>query len=1027
MKGVRIFCSMPVMIILGLFFVIILASATFIEHAYGPETARALIYNARWMEGFYLLLAINLIGNGLTHQMRKKGNRIWYFHLSFFLILTGAGLTRYLGSSGQLHFRTGEQTDQVLSDKAYLQIEASGKKAFSGTYPLILSSATRNRWQTRLGPEGSLHIRLEDYIQHAGPVIREDPEGTPVFALRVSDGRQTVPLVFRSGDRETWGGWTFVFDSAGTITGKGIRFGVQGSDLMIEASEPLTLVPMTGEQLISLQAGRCIPIRPGLLIRGDRLQFALESFFMKGRVSAAGAEQQSHEDLFSAITVSLSRAEPHESGSKRVTKRVTLFGGAGLEGIPVRLRLQELQLQLTYGALPMTLPFSLQLEHFIIERYPGSRMPSSYESQVVILDPGRGIRKSFRIYMNHILKYRGYRFYQSSYDEDERGSILTVTRDPGTPVMYAGYIFVVLLSLVSLFDPRGRFRQLGKKLRSQAILFPVIAGLLMPGTVFSQTRSRAATVIDKAHARAFGRLLVQDTHGRFKPMICLAQELSDQLGHPEKEQNLSYAQWILYLFIQPTVRNIPLIPVNKTILERLSADDSGHFAAASQFYDPGSGRFLLADLVGQAQTKSHDSKPVSGPGLMNLGRQLQLVSELEDHSYFRCFPISAQTDRWESDRSEKLSETLEKIIADYKASVRSHAWNKATDLLGEMIGIQNETSGQLLSSAFRREIEILYGRIRLFQKLGPFQLGLGLIGMLLLLLTGRRNRKRLHHIVFLLLVATFITQSLGLGLRWIAAGHAPWTNKYESLIYIAWTIMFAGLLFVKDSPITILLAAVLSGAFLLAAHSGWADPQLTNLVPVLKSHWLITHVSVITASYGFFSLSALMGFSVLVLILLKPGSDTLSLAKTLTWTNERSLLIGLVLVTIGNLLGAVWANESWGRYWGWDPKETWTLILIVIYAMLTHLRLAKNNNFMLALNSAAMFAYWAVLMTYIGVNFYLSGVHSYASGEAPPLPKAVFLLFGVQVFISVGAWMRVGGKKIIEADPGNDRITNAET
>jgi cytochrome c-type biogenesis protein CcsB len=1018
MKVVRIFCSMPVMLLLGLFFVISLASATFIEQAYGTQTARALIYNARWMEIFYLLLAINLIGNGFYHQMWKKEKRIsGCFHLSFFLILAGAGLTRYQGSSGQLHFREGEQTDRVISDNAYLQIRASGTKTFSEAYALILSSATNNHWQTRLGPGGSLHIRLENYIQHAVPVIREDPEGTPVFALRVSDGEQTVPLVFRSGDRETWGGWTFVFDTTETITGKEIRFGVKDGDLMIEASHPLTLIPMRGDASISLRAGRRIPIKPGLLIQGDRLQFALESFFMKGCVSAVGAEPESHQDLFSAITLSLSQADRRKSGSERITKHVTLFGGEGLEGVPVRLKFQEFELQLTYGALPMTLPFALQLDNFIIGRYPGSRMPSTYESQGVILDPERGIHKTFRIYMNHILKYRGYRFYQSSYDEDELGSILTVARDPGTPVTYAGYILVILLSLFSLFNPHGRFRQLGKKLQSRTlVLFPIIAGILIPGAIFSQNRSQAETIVDKAHARAFSRLFVQDARGRFKPMISLAQELSDKLGHPEKEQKLTSAQWILTLFSQPTVRNIPLIPVNDVILERLSIHDSERFAAVSQFYHPGSGRFLLADLIEQARTKSHDSKSVDDVRVIKSYQQLQLVGELENHSLFRCFPVSSQTDRWVSDRSEHLDATLENIIADYKASVRSRAWNRASELLREMVRIQNETSSHLLPSSFRREIEILYGRIRLFQKLGPIQLGLGIIGLLLLLLMGNRTQMLLSRIVFLLLIVTFIMQTLGLGLRWIAAGHAPWTNKYESLIYIAWTIMFAGLLFVKDSSITIFLSAVLSGAFQVVVHSGWADPQLTNLVPVLKSHWLITHVSVITASYGFFSLSALMGFSVLVLILFRPGSDTISLAKTITWTNERSLQVGLVLVTIGNLLGAVWANESWGRYWGWDPKETWTLILIVIYAMLTHFRLAKKGNLVLALNSAAMFAYWAVLMTYIGVNFYLSGVHSYASGEAPPLPKAIFLIVGFQILISIGAWMRMRRIKMIEAD-----------
>ena len=1002
------------MLLLSLLFVIALASATFIDKAYGMETARALIYNARWMEIFYILLAVNLAGNVFYHKMWKKGKRIsGCFHLSFFLILAGAGLTRYQGISGQLHFREGETTSLVLSDEAYLKIEATGAETFSNAYPMILSAATVNHWHTRLGPNGSLHIRLEDYIQNAVPVVRKNQDGKPVLSLRISDEQQTVPLILRSGEIVHRGEWTFVFDTLKAPTGKTIRFMTESGDLMIDASSPLTLIPMRGGTPTQLQAGRRIPVKSELLFRGDHLQFALDSFFMKGQISAARARSEPGRGMFSAIILSLSETGIKNPDLKRITKQVTLFGGPGLEGIPDGLKFQNINLRLSYGSLPMTLPFSLRLDDFIIERYPGSRMPSAYESQVTIIDPDRGIYKSFRIYMNHILKYRRYRFYQTSYDEDEMGSILTVTKDPGTPVTYAGYVIMIPLLIFILINPQGWFRQLGRNLQFRTMsLLPVILGLFITGTAFSQNRNAKEPVIDKSLAHAFGRLMVQDPRGRLKPIFTLSQELSDRLGHPDKEQELTSEQWILALFSRPTLLNDPLIPVNKNLLERLHLPVSQKFVSPAQLYDSRTKHFIFEDLIEQVRTKPPGLRTVGDLNVMKTAEQLQLAEEINNHSLFRCFPVSEQSEHWVSDRSGQLDVSLQQIIEDFQISVRSKSWNKASGLLGEMIRIQNEAGGHNLPSAFRREIEILYGQTRLFQRLGPAQICLGLAGLLFLLFVRNRQRVWLFRIVFILLVVTFIMQTVGLGMRWIASGHAPWTNKYESLVYISWTIMLAGLLFVKNSPLTILLSALFSGLFLYAANSGWANPQMTNLVPVLKSHWLITHVSVITASYGFFSLSALTGLSVLILMLVKPDSHSMRVAKKLTLTNERSLLIGLVLVTIGNILGAVWANESWGRYWGWDPKETWTLILIVIYAMLIHVRLVKKISLVLVLNSGAMFAYWAVLMTYIGVNFYLSGVHSYASGEAPPLPKIIFFIFGIQVFISAGAWIRMRTKSL---------------
>jgi cytochrome c-type biogenesis protein CcsB len=201
--------------------------------------------------------------------------------------------------------------------------------------------------------------------------------------------------------------------------------------------------------------------------------------------------------------------------------------------------------------------------------------------------------------------------------------------------------------------------------------------------------------------------------------------------------------------------------------------------------------------------------------------------------------------------------------------------------------------------------------------------------------------------------------------------------------------MLAGVLFSRRDAIIVSTASLWSGLILLVSHMAWMNPRITTLPPVLKSYWLIVHVSVITSSYGFFSLSMLLGFVTLWMYMCitqrSTGISEYSIQK-LTWTNERVLTIGLVLVTVGNLFGAVWANESWGRYWGWDPKETWTLITILVYAALLHIRLIPGLKKMYFFNVAALLAFPTILMTYLGVNFYLSGLHSYASGEPIPVP-----------------------------------------
>ena len=243
--------------------------------------------------------------------------------------------------------------------------------------------------------------------------------------------------------------------------------------------------------------------------------------------------------------------------------------------------------------------------------------------------------------------------------------------------------------------------------------------------------------------------------------------------------------------------------------------------------------------------------------------------------------------------------------------------------------------------------------------------------------------------------------TLGLISRWYIAGYAPWSNAYESMIYIAWAGAAAGLIFFRKSLLSVSATNFVAGITLFVANLGFMDPQIGTLVPVLKSYWLNIHVSVITASYSFFGLSLVLGVVALVLFILRSDKRKHIDQSILNINaiNEISLILGLGLLTIGTFLGGVWANESWGRYWGWDPKETWSLITIVAYTVVLHVRLVKRFNTPYIFSVVSTLGFYAVLMTYFGVNFYLSGKHSYASGEPVPIPTFLYVMVGLHIVL----------------------------
>ena len=250
----------------------------------------------------------------------------------------------------------------------------------------------------------------------------------------------------------------------------------------------------------------------------------------------------------------------------------------------------------------------------------------------------------------------------------------------------------------------------------------------------------------------------------------------------------------------------------------------------------------------------------------------------------------------------------------------------------------------------------------------------------------------------------FILNTLGLAARWYIAGHAPWSDAYESIIFVAWATVIFGIIFGRKSYFTLASATLVSSIILSVAHMNWLDPSIANLQPVLDSYWLMIHVAVIVGSYGPFAIGMILGIVVLLLTIIANKKNRKSFVKKLeelTIVNELSLTIGLVMLTICNFLGGMWANERWGRYWGWDPKETWALISIIVYTAVLHLRIVPKLNNKWLFNLLSIISFGAILMTYFGVNFYLVGLHSYASGDKVITPDFVYYSIGFIIILGL--------------------------
>jgi cytochrome c-type biogenesis protein CcsB len=829
--------------------------------------------------------------------------------------------------------------------------------------------------------------------------------------MKVSAGGQGKIYYIKKGSVTDFGSFYLAYDAAKLPTDKPV-FKITGSADTLKVDFPFIL------QTLNMETKESAELQPGenTLSRRTLYRFGNNAVVLKGIHPKSSVKTISH-------SLKTKNGQPEYIKLKvsvdDKSKEVIFKPMKGQIGELKQFTLNGVQIQMRIGSKIIKLPFAIKLVDFELERYPGSMTPASYSSRVVLIDKEEGIEMPYHIYMNHILDHRNYRFFQSSYDPDERGTVLSVNHDPGTLPTYIAYILLGIGMLWSLFAPNGRFQILLKGARKLqhgmvALLFALFVGITPQSLDAASPKidpdtHKAMQMYDLGHVKQFASLAVQDHQGRMKPMDTVAHEVIAKITGKSSLYGLEPTQMFLGMIMQPELfQSVPMIKIgHQKIAMDLGLPPSAKFAKFTDFFTQKDDNYKLFDAVTKASRKKPLEKSQYDKELIKTDERLNVAYMTYQGILMRIYPKPHDSNnKWVSpmealktfppEQAKEVRMTISAYFASVAQGVKSGEWKNANLSIRAIKVYQAKYGMEVLPSPRHIRMEIWYNKLGLFGKLVPLYLLLGLVLLLFAfihVLKPAFKMKWVMRIAWSVLIFGFVLHIAGLGIRWYIAGHAPWSNAYESIVFIAASTVFAGIILARRSPFALAGTAILAGVTMGVAHMNFINPEITNLVPVLKSYWLMIHVAGIIAGDGFFGLGSILSLLVLILYIMrgKGGNANIDRAiKELSNLSEMALIIGLYLFTIGNFLGGVWANESWGRYWGWDSKETWAAVTILIYAAVLHLRFIPALKGRFVYNVATVWAYSTVLMTYFGVNYYLSGLHSYAAGDPVPMPVWVY-------------------------------------
>ncbi|WP_395066851.1 cytochrome c biogenesis protein CcsA [Flavobacterium sp.] len=1032
-KILSILFSTRLMAVLFLVFAAAMGAGTFIESYYNTDTARIWIYNTTWFELIMVFFFINFFGNIKRYQLYKKEK--WatlILHLSWIFIIIGAGITRYVSYEGMMPIREGATSNQVFSDKSYLTVFIDGdykgelrRRVFEK--PLLLSEGTFWPFATNNFSIASkfdttpFEISYTNFAMDVKETIKASEKGEFYLKLVESGEGTRHEHYLKQGEVQNIHNLLFALNKP---TKGAVNITTDGKTTTVNAPFEGNFMRMIDKFQGKLLKDAEQPLMFRSLYSVGGAQFVFPDQPMKGvkdLVSSGNYKSKKGDD---ALTVTISN-----DGKSEV---LTLVGSKGKAGEPKVVKIGKLEYTLFFGSKVYDLPFNIKLNDFIAKKYPGTEKSySSYESKVTVDDKGK--KSNADIYMNHILDYGGYRFFQSSFDPDEKGTVLSVNHDYwGTMITYIGYFLLFFAMMAILFTKHSRFADIKRKLeviktkKSQLITVLI---LLLSFSGFSQNHemhTQKLNFIDsilkykipEQQAEKFGRLIIQDNDGRMYPINTFSSELLRKVSKSDTYKDMNSDQVFVSMTQFPTAwMEVPIIYIkvgNDSIRKIVGLGKEEKYATFRSFFDKKFNYKLSSYLEEAYKTTNPDQFQKD---FIEADKKINLMSSALFGGILKIFPVpNDKNNKWVSYLElnqptgtdlDKIKDALPYYFDALTKANKSGNFTLSNTMLSGIEDFQKKYGSKVRPSDDQISSEIALNKYDVFRNLFWLYMLAGSLMLIMTIVSIFFNTKPIRIVIncfHIFIGFLFALHTLGLIARWYVSGHAPWSNAYESMIYVAWATMFFTLAFDRKSKLTVASGTFVASMILMVAHLSWLDPAIANLQPVLNSYWLMIHVAVIVASYGPFTLGMVLGIVSLILMLFtnKKNKEVMSLhLKEITYINEMALTIGLVMLTIGNFLGGQWANESWGRYWGWDPKETWALISIMVYAFVIHARFVPSLRGLFSFNFMSVLAFASILMTYFGVNFHLAGMHSYASGEKQNVEIYMYILIVFLVFSAV--------------------------
>ncbi len=1034
------------MAVLFLLFATAMAVGTFLESWYSTETARIYIYNATWFEAIMVFFVINFLGNIYRYNLLQwKKWPVLILHLSWILIIVGAFVTRYISYEGMMPIREGNAEKVFYSDKTYLTayidgpIDGQTRRKILEDDLIVTPEGKRSSLPWRDDFNGQdFTIEYVEFIKGAKEGLIPDANGKEYLKIvEAGDGQRhehylennsiaSIHNVLFALNKETKGAINIFTD--------GERYEIQS--------------PFEGQFM-----------RMADQFQGALAADSLQTLQLRSLYTTAGMQFVIPEPLIRGVygVVPVPKNEQTEQTQDALVVRVTtngesvektLLGSKGPSDFAGKFSLSGLDFSLRYGSKLYELPFDVRLNDFIAEKYPGTETGyKSFMSKVTIEDERPF---DYDIFMNHVLDHEGYRFFQSSFMPDEKGTVLSVNHDFwGTWITYIGYFLLYLGLLGIMFFGNTRFKELSKALdrvkKKKLKLGATVVLLFISAQGFSQTTSGEAhdglptaeqidsvlkaTTVSVEHADLFGELVIQDEGGRMKPLHTFSSELLRKLSGSDDYKGLNSDQVFLSMLLNPPLwYNIDFIKIakreNDSIRQVIGVEDGSKFVKATDLFDA-TGMYKLKPYLEEATATTNPNQ--FQKDFIKVHERFSLLNLALNGGILKIFPLlNDENNKWisaveyrsgqyqvqDSLYANFMTNGLPYYLNTLRSAVATGDYSESNKLLEAFKQNQKNHGKEVLPTERKVKTEILYNKLDIFNRLFKYYGAIGFLLFLVLIFQIFKDRELWKASIYFLkgiILILFIWHTAGLVLRWYISGHAPWSDAYESILYVGWATVAMGLAFGRKSELTIAASAFVASMLLWIAHQSWVDPSIANLVPVLDSYWLMIHVAVIVGSYGPLTVGMILGVVSLLLIILttKKNKKRMELnLKELTIINELALTVGLVMLTIGNFLGGQWANESWGRYWGWDPKETWALISIMVYAFVIHMRLVPGLKGRWLFNFMSVVAFGAIMMTYFGVNFYLVGLHSYAqSGSAAITPDYVkYIVLGVFVLGGISLW-----------------------